>query len=391
MDPASLPFDQYQRYRLVADLIDGQRGDRALEILDVGGRTGLLRQFLPADRIVLVDLEVSGEPELVLGDGSALPFRSGSFDVVAAFDTLEHVPVERRAAFVSECARVSKSWVYLAGPYRALEVDEAEELLRAFLAQKLGMTHRFLEEHRREGLPDRGAVEEALRGAGMRVASIGHGNLERWLALMCMEMVLDSDALLRPIATRFFRFYNQTLYASDHAAPVYRHVVCGARGEAALPAATGLLDPASCPPGATRAIAAFAAEVCAFDREREVWRPELDRLKGIIADVEADLAGHRARVADLRAELEGAAQVEKELRETLTEAQHVNVQTVEHLRRTEAGATQIQQELLAAQKDIEHLLGACRERDEELASLRARLHDRWSNLRRALSWSKPAL
>jgi len=47
-DVRELPFDQYQRYRLVADLF-GDRGDggRPLHVLDVGGGTGLLRRFLP--------------------------------------------------------------------------------------------------------------------------------------------------------------------------------------------------------------------------------------------------------------------------------------------------------------------------------------------------------
>ena len=90
-DVLDLPFDQYQRYRLVMDLLDEVRGDaRTLRILDVGGRTALLRSFLPDDEVVLVDVEASDEPGLVLGDGSALPFADGAFDAVLAFDTLEH-------------------------------------------------------------------------------------------------------------------------------------------------------------------------------------------------------------------------------------------------------------------------------------------------------------
>ena len=46
----SLPFDQYQRYRLVADLINQVRPEgRRLRVLDVGGRTGLLKRFLPSE------------------------------------------------------------------------------------------------------------------------------------------------------------------------------------------------------------------------------------------------------------------------------------------------------------------------------------------------------
>ena len=72
-----MPFDQYQRYRLVADLINQVRPEgRKLRVLDVGGRTGLLKRFLPSDHIELVDLEASDEPGLVLGDGARLPFIS---------------------------------------------------------------------------------------------------------------------------------------------------------------------------------------------------------------------------------------------------------------------------------------------------------------------------
>ena len=119
-DVLALPFDQYQRYRLVADFVAEleRRAARGtpLRVLDVGGRTALLRSFLPEADVVLVDLEPSAEPGLVLGDGSRLPFRDRSFDVVASFDTLEHVPPQARDAFVAECARVSRAHVFLRVP-----------------------------------------------------------------------------------------------------------------------------------------------------------------------------------------------------------------------------------------------------------------------------------
>ena len=53
-----LPFDQYQRYRLVADVLEDLRaGSERLTVLDVGGRTALLRKFLTADDITLVVLK----------------------------------------------------------------------------------------------------------------------------------------------------------------------------------------------------------------------------------------------------------------------------------------------------------------------------------------------
>ena len=313
-----LPFDQYQRYRLVSDLLaelDG--GGRELEVLDVGGRTALLRRFLPNRRIMLVDLEPSGESGLVLGDGAALPFRDGAFDMVAAFDTLEHVPLSSRERFVAECARVARRWVVLAGPYDAPAVAEAERLLQRFLKDKLASEHRYLEEHRAHGLPERAAVEAQLEKLDARVKSFGHANLERWLALMCMSLYMDDDPALRPLAGAFHAFYNRSLYATDHAEPVYRHAVVAAFGGAKLPEGRWLAAPAAAPRGALAQVTGLSAELVAFDRERAAWRSERDALRKVAADLEEDVEGHRAALREAHGELErkgkGIAQLEREM------------------------------------------------------------------------------
>jgi SAM-dependent methyltransferase len=358
MDVQTLPFDPYQRYRLVADLVGKLRTPgQTLQVLDVGGRTALLREFLPDDGVQLVDLEVSEERGLVLGDGSRLPFAAGAFDVVAAFDTLEHVPVDRREPFVAECLRVSRRWVFLAGPYKAPEVEEAESLLRGFLKQKLALEHRYLNEHHQHGLPDRGVVEAQMSAAGWRVASFGHGNLGRWLALMCMEMYMDDDPLLRPTAARFFRFYNRLLYPSDWAPPVYRHVVSATRGDGALPNVEGLLAPPVAPAGSLENIHDLALELLAFDREKDAWRPELARLEGIIREQQQNVEAHAEERLKILALLE----------ETRGAARHA------------------EQEFESARIEIERLVEKIRTRDQQIGALDAELRDRWKSVKRALS------
>ncbi|HIF40819.1 MAG TPA: methyltransferase domain-containing protein [Planctomycetes bacterium] len=313
-DLLELPFDQYQRYRLVADILKEVRPKgRKLSILDVGGRTALLRQFLPQDDVTAVDLEMSDEPGLVLGDGSRLPFQDGSFDVVAGFDTLEHVPPARRTAFVDECARVASRWVVLIGPYAAKRVNEAEERLVDFLREKLKTEHRYLNEHRSHGLPSLGEVERTLHKHGLRTACVGQGSLDRWLGLMCLELYLDADPCLRPVAKRFFRFYNETLYSSDHGGDMYRHALVGAKGEAPLPKQVALDRDPVANPAATRSVLALARELLALDSERDVWAPEFERLRGVIGDLEEDLAGHKSRLVDLNADLDGHRTSLKEL------------------------------------------------------------------------------
>jgi len=340
-----LPFDQYQRYRLVSDLLERLAGEGpALEVLDVGGRTALLRRFLEGPRVTLVDVEPSDEPGLVLGSGFALPFQDGSFDAVAAFDTLEHVPPEHREGFAAECLRVARRFVILVGPYRSDRVDRAEELLQAFLRDKLGLEQRYLEEHRSFGLPDRAAVEAQLRAQGARVRSLGHGNLDRWLAQMCLSMYLDADPALRSLAEEVHAFYNESLYATDGADPVYRHAVVAALDRRdALPRKADVLPQGAASGGGPGPFARVFRELAAFDRERDAWGEERSRWRQAAADLKGDLRGHRevleraervegeqARVIDdLRSDLAGH-------RETVAELQGDLDEHVEALREGEA-------------------------------------------------------
>jgi len=327
-DTTRMPFDQYQRYRLVADVLEKVRPDgEHLEVLDVGGRTALLRRFMPEDRVEMVDVEESEEAGLIIGSGAQLPFKDGAFDAVVCFDTLEHVPPALRDAFVDECARVARRWVVIAGPYHTKEVARSEELLQEFITDKLGQTHRYLQEHRDHGLPDRKSTESRLRAAGARVRSIGHARLDRWLGLMCLSLYMDRDAALRGIAGGFHQFYNEALYASDHAKSVYRHAVVAAFGKAALPKADDLLGPAIAPKDSLKPVDHLVRELLAFDSQRDVVRAEWNRLEGVNRDLEKDVAEHDSSLADLRKELAerdrviaekdaGLAQLKQQIEET---------------------------------------------------------------------------
>ncbi len=316
-----LPFDQYQRYRLVTDILDRVRTKgRSLRVLDVGGRTGLLRQFLKGDIVTLVDLEPSDITEgFVLGDGAALPFRDNAFDVVCAFDTLEHVPKAKRTEFVTECSRVAGSYTILAGPYDSPEVRHAEVLLRRFLKEKLGIQHRYLEEHRQNGLPKRNVVEGQLGSAGAEVVAVGHANLERWFGLMCLEFYLDDDPSLRKMAESIYEFYNRGLYASDHRAPVYRHAIVAAQGKAKLPDLSILFPEAAAPAGALAGFNEMLKSLIAFDLERGHWREERSAFERVIADLRSDLEGHRGTLQVSKADIDGNRKTVEVLRQDLEE------------------------------------------------------------------------
>ncbi len=360
IDALDLPFDQYQRYRFAADLLGEVRTPGTTwTVLDVGGRTALLRSFLPRDRVTLVDLETSGASGLVLGDGARLPFADGSFDVVTAFDTLEHVPPALREAFVAESRRVSRRYVAIVGPYQDPAVEEAERLLQRFLKDKLGVEHRYLEEHRHLGLPDKARVEAQLAASGGAVRTYGHGNLERWLALICTSLYMDYNNELRGVATRFFRFYNRHLYASDQATPVYRHAIVAALAGAPLPAARGTTAPT--PPGSVGRMTELAFELAGFERAHKDLHEERDAFRKVVAELERDLAGHRKALANEREALAKSMQ-EREMQLRMLEQAQAQLTTAS--------------ELLIRN-------------DAQITALRAALHGRWKNLKRALGPERP--
>ncbi|QDV08996.1 hypothetical protein Poly30_45520 [Planctomycetes bacterium Poly30] len=318
-DILDLPFDQYQRYGLVKALLASVRGEgERFRVLDVGGRTALLREFLPDDQVELVDVDPSDVPGLILGSGANLPFKDDSFDVVAAFDTLEHVPPGLRGAFVDECGRVARRYVMLAGPYDSPRVAEAEQNLLDFLKVRLDWEHRYLAEHRQNGLPDAVQTRSILRSRGARVEVFGHGALDRWLLLMMLELYVEHEGLLHGIAPRIYRFYNEHLFRSDHGGEVYRHAIVGVFGDAPMPNLQAALDPpGSAPKEATQKMIEMGAELLRYDALRDTYQPEIERMHAEVAaatknaresaeslkTVVDDLAGHRETIEALRKEL----------------------------------------------------------------------------------------
>ncbi|MEO6710496.1 MAG: methyltransferase domain-containing protein [Planctomycetota bacterium] len=376
--PTRLPFDLYQRYRVVADVLSSVHGGASgISVLDVGGRTAVLRDFVSKERVTLVDLEPANVTGFVLGDGAKLPFRDKSFDVVTALDTLEHVPPAARTAFLRECGRVARRWVVIAGPYHSERVAKAESLLRRFMKQKLGIEHRYLEEHHRYGLPSREATERELASQGARVRSLGHANLDRWLAMMCLSMYLDDDPSLRSLGASVNEFYNRNLYSSDHGEPVYRHIVIGAFDGAALPDAHALQHETSAPRGALRSFGELTGELVAFDRERTAWREERGKLAKVTRDLSTDLDSHRRTLAEIEGELTSERAETSHLLEALAECraeqQHVLEELTNERQESAAAIEELSTDLQDHRGTVAELRTDLRQHRDTLAELRADL------------------
>ncbi len=102
------------RRRIFFDLLDRTlAGHQDLRVLEIGcGAGGMLGPLQRYGQVHGMDIDAEylgycrnrGFTRLLCGSGHDLPFRDGSFDVVALFDTIEHIPDEARA--LAEVRRV---------------------------------------------------------------------------------------------------------------------------------------------------------------------------------------------------------------------------------------------------------------------------------------------
>ena len=234
-----VPFDQYQRYRITAEVAGAfePTGSGPRRALDVGGHftdadgrpRRPIRDFLPAWQTVTVDLPVSPLTGYVRARGDELPFRERSFDLVSSVDVLEHVPADRREQLIGHLLRTSRRVVLVAAPFASPLVSQAEALLAAFVERTCGYVQGQLREHRERGLPDLQATRKPFTAAGWPAVVFRYGNLWRWLFMMIDKHAVAALPGGDAVHARLDARYNAHAFASDTDAPCYRHFIVAAR------------------------------------------------------------------------------------------------------------------------------------------------------------------
>ncbi len=88
-------------------------------ILEVGVGDGVFRDYIKGNTNIIytsVDIAEDLHPDVV-GSVTKLPFNNKSFDVVCAFEILEHLPFDQFEIALQELARVSRREVILSLPH----------------------------------------------------------------------------------------------------------------------------------------------------------------------------------------------------------------------------------------------------------------------------------
>lgn len=294
-----LPFDQYQRYRIVADAVEILRGeDGALRILDVGGGEGAILRFLSGDDVTVLDLSDLPEvPGLVKGDATALPFDDESFDYVTSVDVYEHIEPAARERYLSELRRTARRGVLLAAPFDSEMVRAAERVANEVHRSLHLADNVWLGEHAANGLPRLEEARKFFEERGDSVSVLPNGYIPHWLAMLCLtfygsKLGGESSGLLDDVTA----FYNEFMYGLDNTEPCYRHLLISLRE----PADTGevglseLASPRPDPEHASRSFALFGVLPAVLDLNARLVQKE-----GELARKEAQANDLSRRLAEL--------------------------------------------------------------------------------------------
>ena len=186
------PFniDGALRYAAIIDLL-ADRFHAGVDVLEVGSGAGGITEFL---RFPVTGLdsafdrtELNATPYLrrVQGQAQAMPFESGSFNVVVAAEVLEHIPASDREAALGEMLRVLRPGGRMIVTFPADETArECDLRLNAAYRDRYGSDHPWVIEHIQEGVPstdEMRALLERLAGPEATVSVHRHMNRDAWL------------------------------------------------------------------------------------------------------------------------------------------------------------------------------------------------------------------
>jgi GT2 family glycosyltransferase/glycosyltransferase involved in cell wall biosynthesis len=225
-----LPFDKFQRYKVVADIINKFRKKKeTFKILEVGaGGEETLKKFLPQDNFIFFDTELLPEDRqksnYILGDITEMHIKE-SYDFVVSIDTYEHIHPSLRERFINETIHPSTMATIIAAPFDTPGVKESEVIVNEAYVLTYDTEYRWLHEHIENGLPSLSYTLELIEKLELNYTVIPNGYLPRWIELISIYLLTEGMPEFSKIITELNEFYNKNFYQYDSISPAYRQVI----------------------------------------------------------------------------------------------------------------------------------------------------------------------
>lgn len=223
-----IPFDQYSRQKIVADLINAVRTTREeFTVIDVGGYKGKTSIFLPNDSTTVLDIHNVNDKDYIKGDGTSIDLEDGSYDFVVSFDVLEHIKKEDRSKFIKECSRISRKGFFLCFPFETGhgKTQQAEINLNNIYKAINGEGHKWLEEHIANKLPEIPRIETIIKETNLAYCRLFSNKLDDWIALQTaffLSTLLKGPSIEAGLLNRYYNQNMNTLESGANQNNSYR-------------------------------------------------------------------------------------------------------------------------------------------------------------------------
>jgi arylsulfatase A-like enzyme/glycosyltransferase involved in cell wall biosynthesis len=232
----SMPSDQYQRYKLVSDIINKFRiRGKKFKILEVGaGFEENLKKFLPSDDIFYLDKEYppeySEKEHFIPGDILTAEFKD-TYDFVVAIDVYEHIIPRDRKKFLDSIIPLSEIGTIIAAPFDGEDVRKCESSANEVYRNSHGSDYIWLKEHAENGLPSLSDTLNLIQDSHVNPVVIPNGYLPRWFEMISAFLLTEGKAEFRPIMSTLYELYNQYYYPYDNRNPAYRQTLIIPKGD----------------------------------------------------------------------------------------------------------------------------------------------------------------
>ena len=226
----SIPFDQYQRYKLVSDIINKFRNTgESFRILEVGaGFEENLKKFLPNDIIYYIDKDYPSEYSLkenyIVGDILKVELTE-KYDFVVAIDVYEHISQIDRNKFVDSLITSSKIATVIAAPFDDENIKYCELFANEVYKTSHDSDHIWLKEHIVNGLPSLSLTIDLVKEHHLNPVIIPNGYLPHWFEIISTALLIDGKLELTQMMKTVYEIYNKNYYAYDNRNPAYRQVI----------------------------------------------------------------------------------------------------------------------------------------------------------------------
>lgn len=205
-------FHQIVRYDYAQKAINAMRTSERHSILEVGaGAHGNLSNYLPNDELTFLDIELPEEvledKRFVVGDATNLQYEDDAFDFVIALDVIEHIPPEKRQAFITNINRVAKQGVVLSAPFTSENENSVDELMKVFYRLNGIEPPVWVDEHIDCTLPSQAEIAELVSKCSVPEENIlTFYGIKR--SLMTKMLIMEAIASANPQFGDFFGVVN---------------------------------------------------------------------------------------------------------------------------------------------------------------------------------------